>query len=164
MLTWKCRSGLPLNTCLHYHEEWHRDLSDKWRSTFGKIVRPSFTPSLQNHRFYVWKTSVCQWNLDSGFQSFVGFRIPWGIFPIPKPRMPDFTGKNFLDSGIRVLYHRAKNTSPYTEERRKNKIIDIPFGKLSTKRRLNTFQHSTKSIFNMRCRVGQLFAMHSFHF
>ena len=114
--------------------------------------------------FFCVKTSVCQWNLDSGFQSFVGFRIPWGAFPIPKPRIRDFTGKNFLDSGIRVLYHRAKNTLPYTEERRKNKMIDIHPGNLSTKRRLNTFQHSTKSIFNVLCRVGQLFAMHSFHF
>ena len=25
----------------------------------------------------------CQWNLDSGFQSLVGFRIPWAVFWIP---------------------------------------------------------------------------------
>ena len=29
-----------------------------------------------------------QWNLNSGFQSLVGFRIPWVVFGIPKPRIP----------------------------------------------------------------------------
>ena len=43
-----------------------------------------------------------QWNLDSGFQLLVGFRIPWAVFRIPKPRIPDSTSKNFLDSGIRI--------------------------------------------------------------
>ena len=45
---------------------------------------------------------VCQWNLDSGFQSIVGFRIPWAVFWIPKPRIPDSKSKNFPDSGIRI--------------------------------------------------------------
>ena len=46
---------------------------------------------------------------DSGFQSLVGFRIPWPVFQIPKPRIPDhpqvkisripnLTRKNILDS------------------------------------------------------------------
>ena len=46
---------------------------------------------------------------DSGFQSLVGFRIPWPVFRIPKPRIPDhpqvkifripnLTRKNILDS------------------------------------------------------------------
>ena len=39
--------------------------------------------------------------LDSGFQS-PGFRIP-------KPRIPDPTGKKFVDSGIRILLHGAIN-------------------------------------------------------
>ena len=38
--------------------------------------------------------------LDSGFQSLVGFRILSSGFRIPKPRIPDSTSKNFLDSGI----------------------------------------------------------------
>ena len=42
--------------------------------------------------FQVADSSLCQWNLDSGFQSLVAFRIPM-------PRIPDFTGKNFPDSG-----------------------------------------------------------------
>ena len=42
---------------------------------------------------------VCQWNLDSGFQSLVGFQIRSDVFRTPKPRIPDSTSKNFLDSG-----------------------------------------------------------------
>ena len=43
-------------------------------------------------------------NLDSGFQSLVGFRIPSVGFRIPKPGIPDSTSKKFLDSGIRIPY------------------------------------------------------------
>ena len=48
-------------------------------------------------------------NLDSGFQSLVGFRIPSAGFRIPKPRIPDSTSKKFLDSGIRIPLHGAKS-------------------------------------------------------
>ena len=34
---------------------------------------------------------LCPWNLNSGFQSLVGFRIPWAVFKIPKPRISDST-------------------------------------------------------------------------
>ena len=53
---------------------------------------------------------VRQWNLDSWFQSSKGFRIPWAVFRIPKPRIlvlqakvlriPDFTSQIFPDFGI----------------------------------------------------------------
>ena len=42
--------------------------------------------------FQVPDSCLYQWNLDSGFQSLVAFRIPM-------PRLPDFTDKNFPDSG-----------------------------------------------------------------
>ena len=42
----------------------------------------------------------CQWNLYSRFQFFAGFRIPWAKPRIPKPRIPDYTSKNFPDLGI----------------------------------------------------------------
>ena len=48
-----------------------------------------------------------QRNLDSGFQSLVGFRILWNVFRIPKPKIPDSTSKNFPDSGIRFPLHGA---------------------------------------------------------
>ena len=37
--------------------------------------------------------------LDSGLQSLVGFWIPWSVFRIPKPRIPDSKSKIFPDSG-----------------------------------------------------------------
>ena len=39
--------------------------------------------------FHVLDSSLCQWKLDSGFRSLVGFRIPWAVFWIPKPRILD---------------------------------------------------------------------------
>ena len=36
--------------------------------------------------------------LDSGFQSSVGFRIPWAVLLIPRPKIPDSTSKYFPDS------------------------------------------------------------------
>ena len=38
---------------------------------------------------FTWFRILCQLNLDSGFQSLVGFRIPWVVFQIPTPRIPD---------------------------------------------------------------------------
>ena len=46
-----------------------------------------------------------QWNLDSGSQSQVGFRIPWAVFQIPKPRIPDSTIQTF-----RFKISRAKTS------------------------------------------------------
>ena len=40
-------------------------------------------------------SSVCQWNLDSGVQSLVGFWFPSVVFRIPKPSIPDSTFKIF---------------------------------------------------------------------
>ena len=40
--------------------------------------------------FQVLDSPTCQWNLDSGFQSLPGFRIPWAVFQIlQKARIPD---------------------------------------------------------------------------
>ena len=62
------------------------------------------------------RRDLVQWNLDSGFQLLVGFRIPLAVFQIPKPRIShsarvasNSTRKNFLDSGIRISLHEAKN-------------------------------------------------------
>ena len=45
--------------------------------------------------FQVLGSSLFQWNLDSGFQSLVGIRIPWNVFWIPKPRIPNSTSQIF---------------------------------------------------------------------
>ena len=55
------------------------------------------------HGFLILGTGfriLCQWNLDSGFQALVGFRIPWTVFRIPKPRIPELTSKTVPDSGF----------------------------------------------------------------
>ena len=57
--------------------------------------------------FHVLDSPICQWNLDSGFQSLVGFRIPWAVFRIPKPRIPDSISKIFRGSGIWISLHGA---------------------------------------------------------
>ena len=31
---------------------------------------------------------LCQWKLDSRFQTLLGFQIPWAVFWIPKPGIP----------------------------------------------------------------------------
>ena len=48
----------------------------------------------------VLDSSFCEWDLDSGFQSLVGLRIPCVIFRIPKPKIPDSTSKTFPDFGF----------------------------------------------------------------
>ena len=44
--------------------------------------------------FQVLNSSLCQWNLDSGFQSLVGSRIPRAKIS----RIPNTTSKNLPDS------------------------------------------------------------------
>ena len=54
----------------------------------------------------------CQCNLDSGFCKLnSGFQSP--EFPIPQEKncqILDSMGKNFLDSGIRITFHKANDT------------------------------------------------------
>ena len=58
--------------------------------------------------FQTLDSSFCQWNLDSVFQSLVGFRIPWAVFRIPKPRISDSYNctpdSKAQDSGFLQLY------------------------------------------------------------
>ena len=44
-------------------------------------------------------SNFCQWNLDSGFQSLVGFRIPWAVFrgAIHSTKIPTGNGPVFRD-------------------------------------------------------------------
>ena len=44
-------------------------------------------------------SGICQVNLNSGFQSLVGFRIPRAVFRTQKLRIPDTTSKILLNSG-----------------------------------------------------------------
>ena len=44
-------------------------------------------------------SGICQDNLNSGFQSLVGFRIPRAVFRTQKLRIPDTTSKILFNSG-----------------------------------------------------------------
>ena len=60
-------------------------------------------PMSSESKTFLWILDPTQWiadsmywipvyvsgSLDSGFRSLVGFRIPWAVFWIPKPRIPD---------------------------------------------------------------------------
>ena len=54
-------------------------------------------------RLQVLDSSLCQWNLDSWFHSVVRFQR--AVLPIPEPRIPASTSKNFPDSGIQIPLH-----------------------------------------------------------
>ena len=77
------------------------------------LSRLGLYPGEAFHRWFFLRVSSSinlEWlfsKLDSGFQSSVGFRILSAGFRIPKPRIPDSTSKNFLDSRIRILLHGA---------------------------------------------------------
>ena len=82
-----------------------------------RIIRPIYSKSSTvldfgfhevDSGFQVLDSSICQWNLDSGFQSLVGFRNPWAVFRIPKPRIPESISKIFPDSGIRSPLYGAE--------------------------------------------------------
>ena len=51
---------------------------------------------------YTCKTLI---KLTPGFHSLVGFRIPWAVFRIPKPRISHSTSNIFPDSGIWIPLH-----------------------------------------------------------
>ena len=78
------------------------------RSTQGCATSPNVSPHVKKSKtvlhsgFHAVDSGFqvvnpnSQWNsLNSRFQSLVGFRIPWAVFRIPKPRIPDSTRKNF---------------------------------------------------------------------
>ena len=63
--------------------------------------------SCKQKRFKVFQDCLGFWiscsgfhNLNSGFQSLVGFRFPWTESRIPEPRVLESTSNNFPDSGI----------------------------------------------------------------
>ena len=52
-----------------------------WESPHAMISKTVLDSGFQ----VLYSSSLCQWNLDSRFQSLVGLRIPWAVFWIPKP-------------------------------------------------------------------------------
>ena len=88
-----------------------RDLSDKDLENLnpGRYWSLNSTPWIPDSGFQVPdSTNLCQLTLDSGFQSSVGFRIPWAVFQIQQPRIADSTSKNFADSGIQTVRYMGR--------------------------------------------------------
>ena len=75
------------------NEEMFLSFNDSHLLIWTNVLRDTVDSGLQ-----VLDSSICHWNLDSGFQSLVGFRIPWAVFRIPKPRIPGSTSKICPDS------------------------------------------------------------------
>ena len=74
------------------------------------------TPRIPDSGFQVLDSSLCQWNLDSGFQMrFSAIPASWTVFWILKPRIPDSTSKNFPDS---------RNQIPRLHEVRSRKALN----------------------------------------
>ena len=64
--------------------------------------------------FQVLDSSLCQWNLDSGFQLLVGFQIPWAVFRIPKHRIQDSFSCIPYSKAQKSGFHKQKfRTFPY---------------------------------------------------
>ena len=74
---------------------------DHIKGTHPKTVLDSESHSMDSG-FLVLDSSIFHWNMNSRFHSLMGFRIPWAVFWIPKPRISDSTRKNFTDSRIRI--------------------------------------------------------------
>ena len=102
---WIFPSKLFLKSRLHYETYLLVDVRSckGWNILFCSIkglpyVRESKT--VLDSGFDTVDSSLCQWNLDSGFHSFVGFQIPWAVFWIPKSRILHSTSKIFLNCGF----------------------------------------------------------------
>ena len=88
-----------------------KDTTIRWTSTNVRESKTCLDSRLHSgfHLMHsgdqVLHPSLCQWtDLDSEFSSLVGFRIPWAVFWIPKPRIPGSTSKTFPKS----RFHRPK--------------------------------------------------------
>ena len=68
-------------------------LSELWWGLWTNF--PSFSTTLY------MDSSLWKRNLDSGFKSLVGFRIPWYVFGIPQTHDSRFHKQNFLGFRIR---------------------------------------------------------------
>ena len=58
------------------------------------------TPWIPDFQFRYWIQNLCQWNIDSGFHSLVGFRVPRAVFQNPKPKILCSKRKSFPDCGF----------------------------------------------------------------
>ena len=91
------------------------------------------TPRIPDSGFQVLDSSLCQWNLDSGFQMwFSAIPASWAVFWILKPRIPDSTSKI-----PRILGSTSKN---FPDSR--NQILHLH--KVRSRKALNSALHETR--------------------
>ena len=82
----RCKFQIPGNWIpVFVKRTWILDSSRLWDSGFHTV----------NFGFQVLDSRICQKNSDSGFQSLVGFRIPWAVFWIPKTQDSGFQKQTF---------------------------------------------------------------------
>ena len=96
------------------------------RKLFGKEwILTSLCKGIQGRGFRIPSTAIqilCQWNVDSGFQTVAEFWIPitYSGFQSPGLRIPEgkhypdsgFLKQKFPDSGIRITLHGSKLFAP----------------------------------------------------
>ena len=96
------------------------------RKLFGKEwILTSLCRGIQGRGFRIPSTAIqilCQWNVDSGFQTVAEFWIPiaYSGFQSPGLRIPEgkhypdggFLKQTFPDSGIRITLHGSKLFAP----------------------------------------------------
>ena len=65
-----------------------------------KFVQDCLGLHVVDSGFHGLDSSICQWTLDVGFQSFVVFQIPSAVQWVPKSGIPDSRGKIFPHFGF----------------------------------------------------------------
>ena len=87
----RCLFRLPSLPWMFCHRYPHPAFLSVSTSKAFIIISPHRTESktaLDSGFRTAWIPDSRHWNLDSGFQSMLGLRIPWTVFRIPKPRIP----------------------------------------------------------------------------
>ena len=84
------------------HPNSYKQILNLYLASYIKGIQDSLGFWTVDSGFPVVDSSLCEWNLDSEFQSFVGFRIPRTVFRIPKPRfqIPQAKFSQIRESGF----------------------------------------------------------------
>ena len=83
---------------------------------------PDSTPWIPDFKYGI--QDFCQCSVDSRFQSLMGFRIPWSVFRIQKPRIPDSTSK--ISRILESTFPYMGELSMLSSERTGPKNLTIP--------------------------------------
>ena len=73
----------------------------------------------------VLDSNLCQWHLDSGFQSLVGYRILELYSRFQSLGIRDSTSRNFPDSRIRILLIEGVHCGPQIPQKQQKQLTEI---------------------------------------